>query len=172
MKAYPYGIPSVVAKAVSASLSNRATFLNATVPTASIALNILGPQGPAGSSGYYSGLTGPTGPTGAKGPTGLGVYLLSSSRNVGTCAGAGSCYSVSLSTGITPSGACTNYYQSSFFSPDSVLTDTSIIYVDTSCTTVMYVPGTYYSNGSSYYTTISNGQLTLQGSCSEFGGGA
>lgn len=172
MKAFPYGTPSVTPKAISSSLASRATFLTSTVPTASIALNIKGPRGPSGSFGYTnSGPTGPTGPTGPKGPTGLGVYLLSGSRNIGSCTGGGTCYSVSLSTGITADGACNTSYQNTFFSHDSSLTDTSIIYVDSSCATVMYVPGTYFSNGSSYYTTIYSGQLTLQGFCSEFGGG-
>ena len=79
MKAYPFGIPPVAGIAVSASLAATASFLSATIPTASLALNLSGPQGPSGSNVEAVGAVGPQGATGPTGPAGLGIYLVTGS---------------------------------------------------------------------------------------------
>ena len=83
MQSYPFGIPPLAGNVTSASFVASASFLAATINTASVAVNILGPQGPAGPNATITGATGPTGLAGSTGPIGLGVYLLSGS--LATC---------------------------------------------------------------------------------------
>lgn len=83
MRAYPFGIPPLVDTVTSASFALSASFITATINTASIASNLLGPSGSIGSDVTVTGLQGVQGPTGPTGPKGLGVYLLSSS--LATC---------------------------------------------------------------------------------------
>jgi len=84
MRAYPFGIPPLVNSVVSASTAISASFITATIDTASFASNLLGPTGPSGSNTIVSGSQGNQGSSGPQGPKGLGVYLLSSS--LATCA--------------------------------------------------------------------------------------
>jgi hypothetical protein len=83
MRAYPFGIPPLVDTVTSASFAISASFITATVNTASIASNLLGPSGSVGSDVTITGIQGVQGITGPSGSKGLGAYLLSSS--LATC---------------------------------------------------------------------------------------
>ena len=87
----PFGSVPIVSNVVSSSIAGVATYLNASVNSASFALTPpSGLDGPSGSNTPASGSSGSAGPMGPSGSSGSGTYLLSSSR---TIAG-GDCYTI------------------------------------------------------------------------------
>lgn len=116
----PFGSVPIVTSVISSSIAGVATYLNASVNSASFALTPpSGIQGPSGSTTIVTGSTGATGPMGPSGSSGSGIYLLSSSR---TIAG-GDCYTITTNdeyqaiiwTDISGSGHIESYVPQASF---------------------------------------------------------
>ena len=95
----PFGSVPIVSNVVSSSIAGVATYLNASVNSASFALTPpSGLDGPSGSNTPASGSSGSAGPMGPSGSSGSGTYLLSSSRTII----GGDCYTITANATSQP----------------------------------------------------------------------
>lgn len=164
MQFYPLGLTSFATRVTSASISNAAAFLAIPiVPTASFALNFIGPSGSAGASFTSQGATGPEGPTGPAGPAGFGAYLLSSTRV--TCSYA---FNFGYAALEEPRASACIAVPSTYYSTAASFTAGNTLYTTERRTTT--VVNGYYSDGTTVWQTTA-GVADAGTSCSGGGGG-
>jgi hypothetical protein len=168
MQFFPHNISSTnVAQATSASLARTVSFLNnfasVRVDTASVALNFVGTPGTAGTNFTKIGETGLKGIQGERGPRGDNAYILA----VGWSDPAPSaCIEVIDDIGAyNPTTTFCNFENAAtFYSTTNSITGGSVVYYDSSCSSLV-MSRTNLAVGNKSFSTDGSGVVTLGADC-------
>lgn len=162
----------VIGQATTASRSAYAELINnfSTIPvdTASIALNITGSTGLAGSNFTAIGPQGPQGTQGPRGPRGDHVYLLSVAWDQAPPEEEEICYEltpVGTSTFNDPDYSCDFGTTVSYYSTSSILTDGTVLYYDSGCSSLAINMSGLAWSGYGAFGTNGSGVVENNGVC-------